>query len=388
MGGIPVKKVITIFVVVLLAAVALYFLWSAVGRNVVAVESALYLDDTSSYGIDSGNGNLVAVQTYMEPSDFASVEAFRTKLDGYMAEAKAQGWLQPDTIVVFPEWMGTWLVLANEKEELYKAETLEEAMQLMVLSNLPAFAQSYLEAQGEDKIRDTLFRMKADSIAQIHADTFASLAEEYGVTIVAGSLILPNPQIENGELLPGSGHLQNITPVFRPDGTLYPDLIRKVVLTNDEAAFMSGGKAEQLSTYHTPAGELGVLICADSWYPTPYEPLNAQEPEFIVVPNNFISDVGWDEVWKGYDPGPEPADVDLADIGRISEGEARLKYTLDGRMQDVGAETGMHVFFRGNIWDLTSHGHTIIFSEDGTIEAPPEARGALVNYWLPETRNE
>jgi hypothetical protein len=78
--------------------------------------------------------------------------------------------------------------------------------------------------------------------------------------------------------------------------------------------------------------------------------------------------------------------VDLTDIGRITEGEARLKYTLDGRMQDTGASTGLHVFFRGNIWDLTSQGHTIIFTEDGVIEAPPEARGAIVNYWLPEKR--
>ena len=44
----------------------------------------------------------------------------------------------------------------------------------------------------------------------------------------------------------------------------------------------------------------------------------------------------------------------------------------------------MHVFFRGNIWDLTSHGHTIIFNEDGIIEASSEARGAVVNYWLPD----
>ena len=54
-------------------------------------------------------------------------------------------------------------------------------------------------------------------------------------------------------------------------------------------------------------------------------------------------------------------------------------------MQKTGATTGMHVFFRGDMWDLTSYGHTIIFSEDGIIETSPEARGALVNYWLPES---
>ncbi len=379
------KKTVVIVIIVLTTIAGLYLLWGALGRNAAAAEPTLNLDDISSYGVNNENGNLVGVQTYMEPSDYASAEAFRAKIDGYLDKANSQGWLHANTIVIFPEWMGTWLVLANEKEELYEAETLEEAMQLMVLSNLPAFLESYTKAQGDDKIRDSLFRMKADRMAEIHADTFAGLAEEYGVTIVAGSLILPEPHIENGELLMGAGKLYNVTPVFRPDGTLYPDLIRKVFPTSDEAAFVGSGEAEQLSTFGTPAGELGVLICADSWYPASYESLKVQEPEIIVVPNNFISDIGWEEIFRGWDPGPEPADVNPEDIGRITEGEARLRYTLDGRMQETGATTGMHVFFRGSIWDLTSHGHTIIFTENGVIQAAPEARGALVNYWLPET---
>lgn len=382
------KKVITIIVVILIAVIGVYFLWSALGRTAVAAAPALYLDDTGSYGVDTGSGNLVAVQTYMEPADYASAEAFQAKLDGYMAEADAQGWLQPDTIVVFPEWIGTWLVLVNEKEELYEAETLEEAMQFMVLSNLPAFVESYTAAQGKDKIRDGLFRMKSDTMARIYQDTFSNLAEEYGVTIVAGSVDLPDPRVENGELVLGSGELQNVTPVFHPDGTIYPNIVRKMFITSDEAAFASAGGFDQQLTYDTPAGDLGVLICADSWYLEPYETLADQGPEIIVVPNNYISDIGWDQKWKGYDPGPVPADADPADIGRLTEGEARLKWTLDGRMQNTGATTGMHVFFRGNIWDLTSHGHTIIFTEDGIIEADPDARGAVVNYWLPETSSE
>lgn len=76
--------------------------------------------------------------------------------------------------------------------------------------------------------------------------------------------------------------------------------------------------------------------------------------------------------------------MDQANIGRLTEGEARVKWTLDGRMQSAGAKTGMHVFFRGSIWELTSHGHTILFTEDGIVEAASEARGAVVNYWLPD----
>ena len=378
------KRVVSIIIVVLFVVIGAYLLWSALGRTAVAAEPDTYLDDASSFGADTGNGNLVGVQTYMQASDYASADAFYSKLDSYMAEAQTQGWLHSNTVVVFPEWIGTWLVLANEKEELYEAQNLEEAMQLLVLSNLPSFLSSYTEAQGSDKIRDSLFRMKAETIAQIYQETFSSLAEKYGVTIVAGSLNLPHPEIEGDVLVVEQGPLENVSVVFHPDGSLYPDLVRKIIITSAEAPFISAGPVEQQLVFSTPAGDLGVLICADSWYLESYETLSTQEPDFIVVPNNYISDIGWDAVWHGYDPGPEPADVDRADIGRITEGEARVKYTLDGRMQDVGASTGMHVFMRGNIWDLTMHGHTIIFTEGGVIEASPEARGALVNYWLPE----
>ncbi|MFN2137430.1 MAG: carbon-nitrogen hydrolase family protein, partial [Candidatus Promineifilaceae bacterium] len=355
------KKVFTILLVVLVCVLGLYFLWSASGRTAAAAAPNLYLDDTSSFGTDTGSGNLVAVQTYMEPPDYASAEAYRAKIDGYLAQAQAQGWLQPDTIVVFPESIGTWLVAADEKEELYTAQNLDEAMQLMVLSNTPAFLKAYSEAKGEDKIVDSIFRMKSAKIVEIYQETFAGLAEKYGVTIVAGSLYLPEPRSEDGKLLLGDGKIQNVAAVFLPNGTLYPNLIRKIFLTHDELPFVSPGHMDQHLTFNTPAGVMGVLICADSWYLEPYETLATQHPDFIVVPNNYFTEGGWDAVWQGYDAHPAPRDVDQADIGRITEGEARLRYTLDGRMQTTGAATGMHVFSSGDLWNMHMDGHTIVF---------------------------
>ena len=378
------KKVVAISVVVLTALVGAYILWSAQGRTAAVAKPELFLDDTSSFGVDSGSGNLVAVQPYMQTKDYASAEAYHAKLDGYLAAAQAQGWLHPDTVVVFPELHSTWLVAANEKEGLYEAETLEEGMQIMVTSNLPAFLKAYTEARGQDKIADSIFRMKADWVSQVYQETFSSLAENYGVTIVAGSLFLPEPEVQNGRLVLGDGDLQNVTAVFRPDGSLYPNLVRKIIMTPAERPIASAGDPNQQLTFDTPAGNLGVLICADSWYLEPYDTLTAQKPDFIVVPNNYYTEGGWDAIWQGPDPGPPPGDVDSDDIGRITEGEARLKYTLGGRMETTGAKTGMHVFSGGKLWDMNMTGHTLIFTDEGIIEASPDARGAVVNYWLPE----
>ncbi|NJN81792.1 MAG: carbon-nitrogen hydrolase [Caldilineaceae bacterium] len=377
------QKFRRVIAVVLTAAIAIYWIWSRLGRRVPYAKPDLFLDDLRSFGVDAGLGNLVAIQPYMQTTDYASAESFHAKLDGYFAGARSLGWLRSDTVVILPEQIGAWLVVAGEKTEIYPKGSLDEAMRLMVASNLPRFIATLPTARGQDKTSDTLFRMKAKTMATIYQETFARLARAYSVTIVGGSLYLPEPTVVDGVLTPGKGALQNVSLVFHPDGSIDPNVVRKVYLTGDEAAFASGGAVEQLPSFDTPAGELAVLVCADSWYPALYAGLAAHRARIIAVPNNFVSTIGWDEPWRGYDPGPEPSGVDRADIGQISEGEARLKYTLGRYMQKNSAVVGIHVFFRGVLWGLTSHGHTIIFAGDRLFQAREDARGALVNYWLP-----
>lgn len=45
------------------------------------------------------------------------------------------GLLNDKTIVVLPEHIGTWLMFKGEKNELYQAANLNEAMRWLVLSN-------------------------------------------------------------------------------------------------------------------------------------------------------------------------------------------------------------------------------------------------------------
>jgi hypothetical protein len=202
------------------------------------------------------------------------------------------------------------------------------------------------------------------------------------VTIVAGSIVLPEPTLLNGRLQTGKGALQNVSLVFDPDGRVQPHIVRKIYLVNEEATFTSAGSAADLPVFDTPAGRLGVLICADSWYPAVYEALAAQQPMLLAVPNNQTPAGSWQRAWPGYNPGPTPADVDLADIGQITEGEAWLKYGLGGRLSKAGAKAGMHVFFHGRLWDQGSDGRTIIVTKDDLYETTHVAKAALANLWL------
>ncbi|MDX1437523.1 MAG: nitrilase-related carbon-nitrogen hydrolase, partial [Anaerolineales bacterium] len=234
---------------------------------------AIDLEDLTNIGEDCGQGNLLGIQPYMTPWDYASPEAFYGKLDGYMSVAANQGWLNRKTIAIFPEYIGTWLVALDMDEAVYNASTLAAGMRGALLRTAPRLLITLPRAKGRDRVRDAIFRMKAERISAVFENTFSRLARLYGSTIVAGSLVLPEPVVREGHLLSGAGPLQNVSAVFRPDGSLHRELVRKVHVVADEAPFTGAGAARALPVYDTPAGRLAVLICADSWYPACYEAL-------------------------------------------------------------------------------------------------------------------
>ncbi len=343
----------------------------------------LHLQEICSFGQDQGQGNMVGIQPFMAVADYATTVSFRAKLNGYLAAAQAEGWLNPRTIVIFPEYIGTWLVAVGESHSIFEAGKLETAVKQMILRHLPRFLINRLKAQSYDKVVDALFRMKAGPMAEVYYDTFSHLAQQYQVTIVAGSIILPQPALVNGRLQTGKGPLQNVSLVFDADGRPYPDIVRKVYMVQpDEASFTMAGAAADLPVFETPAGRLGVLICADSWYADVYEALAPKKPQLLAVPNNQAPAGCWHKPWPGYNPGPPPADVDLNDVGTLTEGEAWLKYGLGGRLAGAGAAAGMHVFFHGRLWDQSGDGHTIMVTKEGTTEAPHVEKAALTNLWL------
>ena len=366
-------------VVVLVAALAI---WGRAGRRPPDTAVALNLAEVHSLGQDTGNGNLLGIQPYMLTADYATEARFYQKLDGYLAAAREKGLIGPKTVVVFPEFLGAWLVVAGEKQAVYEAKTVKEAATLIALSNLPSFATSYLHAHAQDKMTEALFLMKAQEMADRYHRVFSRLAEDYGVTIVAGSILLPSPQVKDGHLLAGDGPLYNTTVIYGPDGRAREPAVRKAFPTKEEQPFVSPGSVDDLPVFETPAGKLGVLICADSWYPEAYRQLKRLGVELIAVPS--LGSAKADSIWQGYSGFPNPKNVDPADVGRLTEGEAWAKYALPGRISESGARTGVNVFLRGRLWDLTLNGLAFA-ARDNDIASYRGEDGSIVNVWIGET---
>jgi len=77
-----------------------------------------------------------------------------------------------------------------------------------------------------------------------------------------------------------------------------------------------------------------------------------------------------------------PADVNAADMNRITEEQAWLCYTMGGRATKANLQTGVNVFLRGKLWDLGSDGRITLLHNDSLQQAPAANTASLTNVWL------
>jgi len=345
--------------------------------------SDLHLEESVEFGENSGRGNLLGIEPYITAADYASAQALGSKLDGYMSAARARGWLNDRTIVVLPEYFGTWLVLANEPASVFQTDKLATAEIRLVLHHIFGFLWQLLTAKEPGKLEAAVFRLKAGVMAEAYHSVLSTIAKNYRVTLVGGSLVLPAPCVEDGRLLSGQGPLYGVTPVYAPDGRADPNLVLKLFPTSEELPFMTPASSTDLPCFDTPAGKLGVMICADSWFPACYERLNTMGVDLIVIPSNGGDPLVWDQPWAGYSGWPNPSDVDLNDVKKLTEGDAWRKYALAGRIGLTRARYGLNVFLRGQLLDMAGGGGRTTVVKNGELLRDKTVTGAsLVNLWL------
>lgn len=329
-----------------------------------------------------GGANLIGIQPVLSAPDYRSAEALRDRLGAYLGQAEAAGLLSQSSVVVFPEHVGTWLVAAEAPGSVYRSATVSGAMAQLIAARPAGFISSFLSSPESDRAAAAVFRANATRMARDYQSVFGQLAAEYGVTIAAGSIVLPAPGVGAGELtVDRAGPLYNVSAVFGPDGEIHSHLVRKAYPIPSERGFTASAPADDYPVFDTPAGRLGVLICADSWHPDVYDALSRQDVELLAAPA-FLQPSGvWDEPWGGYTT-PWPEDVDRGDAGRLSEGEAWQTHALAGRLSDSGAHAGLTTFLRGDLWDLGSDGRAILADEAG-IELGPDTDGGVISVvWL------
>lgn len=364
----------------LIAALTTYALWTS-DRPVGHYLSDLRINLAVDQGTPADRGNLLGIQPELFPTDYQSPERLRRKLSAYLQSARDQGFISDKTVVILPEHIGTWLMVSGEKDELYQAATFKEAMNWLAVSNPLAFVRALVGADGNSRLDDAYLRMKASSMAHDYQALFGGLAREFNVTLVAGSIVLPEPSVSQDELKIGRGALYNTTVVFGSNGKPIGQPQRQRHPVFDQQDVLKPDGEDTTRVIDTPAGRLGVLIGSDSWYPALYRQLNEQGAQLIAIPAYVMGRDTWDKPWSGYKGLSTPSEVSLKP-GEVTEGQAWRRLTLTSQPPVSLARGGASVFLRGQFWDNGSAGQSFI-SHGGQHYVDGEARGArLLNLWL------
>ncbi len=373
------------FLLIVVLAWLAYRVWSQYDR----VDENTNLPATHSppvtlavVGANHQKGNLVGIQPYMVPADYATEERFYQKLKKYFVYAQHNHLLTPTTVVVLPEHIGTWLVAAGEKRQVFTAKEVNGALRLAATANLFSFLPAYAGARAADRSKAALFLMKAEQMAAIYSRVFKRLAKEFEVTIAAGSVFLPGPEVAGNTIKVKGNTLYNAAFLFHPDGRLDSQVVIKQFPITEELQFCRPGTGAQLPVFATPLGKLAVVVCADSWYPGVYDRLHAAGAEIMVVPSYASPDGLWAGKWQGYNGAPMPADVDRADVGNITEEAAWLKYSMGGRAAGTPLTLGINVFLRGDLWDLGDDGRSIVYTRDTVYTAPRYDGPQITVVWV------
>ena len=365
---------------------SVYLFWS--GKDRVHSTESFYpryvIENLESYGENKGNGNVLALSPYLHTYDFSSQDAFYNMLNYYISLAQRKKLIKDSTILVLPEYIGTWLVVAEEKKAVYSDTSINTAMRTMIFSNLGKFGRAYAQSSSTDKTTEAIFKMKAEKMLHIYQTCFSKLAKTNKITIAAGSIVLPEPSVTNGKIvLKKSGKLYNISAVFGPDGNVQQPLTKKIFPIEAEKSFTASENRKEIPVYKSNAGNFAILICADAWYPSRYEVLKNKEIDILLVPSFVSGNNSWTKKWEGYSGAPAPKDIDTTDVGYLTEREAWLKYAMTNRISSAKIKTGVNVFLRGEFWNIGSDGHTLIWNNKA-IESKKtrDKAGSLINVWL------
>ncbi len=211
---------------------------------------------------------LVAVQYEFKLENYADAKTFYESLEEPLLEAESRAGSIENSIVVYPEHIGTFLVFLDEK---IHEEVLEKALARMTLRKLP---ELLLETLRTFSLRYALVSVKWKSMRKVYFDSFSRLASNYKAVIVAGSILEPSA--------PRSIH--NVSYVF-DNGKAKCRHVKVYLDTPEVKLGVSPGRLDEIDVCETRLARLGVAICLDAFKEDVVSRLASKGATILVQPS-------------------------------------------------------------------------------------------------------
>lgn len=162
-------------------------------------------------------------------------------------------------LVILPEDTGTHLLgLLPGVEDLAEGAPLDEAIAQM---------------SGQDVQVADVFKAVAPGSRRIYEATFSTLAQGFGVHIVAGSILLPDRR----------GDLYNVGHFYGPDGRLIGTQKKTHLFIIEQEWGLA--RHDEIQVFDTPLGMIAFPICMDHTFFEPIRVAWLQGAEVIIDPS-------------------------------------------------------------------------------------------------------
>lgn len=303
-------------------------------------------------GTRSTHGNILCIHPWLTTHTYTHIQHFLSVCRGYLDAAKERDWLHPNTVVVFPEHIGTWLVGEGEIAYVYDSEEWQTALQWVALSRPVGFLKHMPRDTTTEALIKGLFWFKASRMASQYQLVFSRLARHFGVTIVAGSILLASPSLKDGKLKTQEGPLHNVGLVFSPDGSPSPTMYGERSPSAMEQALLSvapfGGSG--CAVYETPAGPCAVALGRDVTHRPTIEALEGKASS-LLHPCLSLPFMGGDTSVKD---------------------------------EAAGFDSYLTSQFWGQLWELEPKRRCLGQFQGEPLERPDEKGASLVNLWRTE----
>ena len=355
-----------------------YYAWSEEERRISDEEYAKVSASTPALivrniGYDHNAGNVVAVQTFMNVLDYSTQERFYEKLDSYLQEGKRKGFLKEGTIVLFPEHIGTPLVLLGEKKDVYVANNVSSAFRQIILGDLFNYLRvSYGGVTGDNG--QIVFRMKTNEMKSVYENTFRKLSSSYKVTIIAGSILLPESEINanTNNIEIKNGNFLNSSFIFLPDGKIFSKILLKKNLAKTEKQVANPGLPENS---FLDFKNVGVVLSNDSIYLSTYND-KVRNKEILLSPSILLEK---DEIdWKNEDIyGKDTLD------SALTQAELWRKYSIFEKTKiSQSNRVIIQVVMLGKFFDLVMEGESAGLIRYVATEGLDNKVPAILNVWF------
>lgn len=275
-------------------------------------------------GTDRKYGNLVGIQLVLKPEDYVKEEWWKERIEETLIKGKSSGIFDRKTIVIFPEHLGSGLVFLNEKSKFLNSDSLSDA----------------LKTKGDNFTLNDLILSKAEMMAEVYVRTFSSLAKDYNVPILGGTIVLPNPKIVKGNLvLDLAGPLYNVAIPFSADGKLMEPIVKKSILSEEELKVYAAGETNQDRIWIVPGWKVAVFIGQEVFESSIYDRLTGKAIDGLISPSAVFPNMKW-------------SGKDLSDLN-VWKQDGLAKHIKKTRAQDL-----VQVFLSGHLFENHWNGKT------------------------------